>query len=38
VFKLHAPYNTVIEGTIRNGKIEQLKVTPASRKKDVTIM
>ncbi|PWV49644.1 DUF5703 domain-containing protein [Chitinophaga sp. S165] len=38
VFKLHAPYNTVIEGTVRNGKIEQLNVTPASRKKDVTIM
>lgn len=37
-FKLHAPYNTVIEGTVRNGKIAQLKVTPASRKKDVTIM
>lgn len=38
VFKLHAPYNTIIEGTVSNGKVEQLKVTPASRKKDVIIM
>ncbi|MCD6201649.1 MAG: hypothetical protein J7K46_07565 [Bacteroidales bacterium] len=36
-FKLHAPYNTIIEGTIKNGKIEALKVTPSSRKGDVII-
>lgn len=38
VFKLHAPYNTVIEGKVSNGKMELLKVTPASREKDVIIM
>lgn len=38
VFKLHAPYNTIIEGTVRGGKVEQLKVTPAFRQKDVVIM
>jgi len=34
-FKLHAPYNTTVEGCYRNGKLEQLKVTPESRAKDV---
>ena len=37
-FKLHAPYNTVIEGVMKNGKVENLKVTPEIRKKDVEIM
>jgi alpha-L-fucosidase 2 len=36
-FKLHAPFQTTIEATVRNGKIENLKVTPAERAKDVTI-
>jgi len=36
-FKLHAPYNTTVEGVIKAGKLEQLKVTPASRKKDVVM-
>ena len=36
-FKLHAPYNTVIKGEIRNGVIKNLKITPKSRKKDVII-
>ncbi|ANI89972.1 hypothetical protein A9P82_12160 [Arachidicoccus ginsenosidimutans] len=36
-FKLHAPYNTTVQGTIKNGKVEQLIVTPALRKKDVVI-
>jgi hypothetical protein len=34
-FKLHALYNTTVEGTLRAGKITALKVTPASRSKDV---
>jgi len=34
-FKLHAPYNTTVEGVYKAGKLEQLKVTPASRAKDV---
>lgn len=37
-FKLHAPYNTVVEGVLKNGKVENLKVTPEIRKKDVEIM
>lgn len=35
VIKLHAPYNTTIEAKIKDGKVEKLKVTPASRLKDV---
>ena len=37
-FKLHAPYNTTVEGVFKAGKLEQLKVTPASRAKDVVNM
>jgi hypothetical protein len=37
-FKLHAPYQTTIEGEFRNGKLETLKVTPGSRKADVQIL
>jgi len=36
-FKLHAPYNTVIKGQVRNGAIINLKVTPESRRKDIII-
>lgn len=36
-FKLHAPFQTIIEGKIRNGKIETLNVTPESRKDDIVI-
>lgn len=28
-FKLHAPQNTTIEATLKNGEITRLKVTPA---------
>ncbi|NWK56795.1 hypothetical protein HW115_14325 [Verrucomicrobiaceae bacterium N1E253] len=34
-FKLHAPYNTIIEGSIHKGKMKHLKVTPESRRKDI---
>ncbi|WP_146662757.1 DUF5703 domain-containing protein [Anaerohalosphaera lusitana] len=34
-FKLHAAQNTVIEGTCKNGQIEDLQVTPKERLKDV---
>ena len=34
-FKLHAPQNTIVECVYKNGKIEKLKVTPLSRKKDI---
>ena len=37
-FKLHAPYNTTVEGHISNGKVTNLQVTPASRAKDVVIV
>lgn len=37
-FKLHAPRNTIVEGVIKAGKIEALKVTPESRRKDVEIL
>ncbi|MBI3986922.1 MAG: hypothetical protein HY343_08390 [Lentisphaerae bacterium] len=35
VFKLHAPYNTVVEAVVKEGKVAHLKVTPKSRAKDV---
>jgi len=34
-FRLHAPRNTVIEGMYRKGKVEQLKVAPPERQRDV---
>lgn len=34
-FKLHAPYQTTIEASLKNGKIEHLKVIPESRRKDI---
>lgn len=34
-FKLHAPYLTTVEGVLKNGKLESLKVTPESRRKDI---
>jgi len=34
-FKLHAPYNTTIEGIVKNGKVQSLKVIPTERIKDV---
>ena len=37
-FKLHAPYNTTVEGVIKAGKLEKLIVTPESRAKDVVNM
>lgn len=37
-FKLHAPYQTTVEGILKNGKIESLKVIPEIRKKDIKIM
>lgn len=37
-FKLHASYNTVIEGSIKNGEVVDLKVTPSSRTEDIIVM
>ncbi len=36
-FKLHAPYNTTIEGRVKNGEIEIVDVTPQSREKDIIL-
>jgi len=36
-FKLHAPKNTTLEGVYRAGKLEQMKVTPESRRQDVVV-
>ena len=36
-FKLNAPYNTTIEGQVKNGEIVTLAVTPPSRKDDVIL-
>src|SRR5262249_54981539 len=38
VFKLNAPFNTVVQGMISNGVITNLIVTPASRAEDVILM
>lgn len=37
-FKLHAPKQTTIECSYRDGKIERLSVFPESRRKDIIIM
>lgn len=37
-FKLHAPYQTTVEGVLKNGKLTDLKVIPESRKADVLNM
>jgi hypothetical protein len=37
-FKLHAPFNTTIEGTVKDGILEVLNVTPVERMQDVKIM
>jgi hypothetical protein len=37
-FKLHAPYNTTVEGVFKAGKLERLTVTPEARVKDVVKM
>ncbi|WP_316739521.1 DUF5703 domain-containing protein [Pedobacter aquatilis] len=34
-FKLHAPYQTTVEGKLKDGKLVDLKVFPESRKADI---
>jgi len=36
-FKLHAPYLTTVQGTVSNGLVFNLQVTPASRLADVVV-
>ncbi|MEO6523299.1 MAG: DUF5703 domain-containing protein [Mucilaginibacter sp.] len=37
-FKLHAPYNTTVEGIVKDGKLESLVVFPVARMADVINM
>jgi hypothetical protein len=37
-FKLHAPSKTTVEGLYRDGKIQRLKISPESRRKDIKLM
>jgi len=37
-FKLHAPYQTTVEGKVVAGKVTELKVTPESRRQDLEVM
>ena len=37
-FTLHAPYQTTVEATLKDGKLLQLIVVPESRKADVQVM
>jgi hypothetical protein len=37
-FKLHAPYQTIVEGNLKNGKLIKLTVFPESRKADIMNM
>ena len=37
-FKLHAPGRTTVQGTVQNGRLAALTVTPASRRRDVAIV
>lgn len=37
-FKLHAPFNTTIQGIVKDNKIVKLKVKPEYRRKDIVIV
>lgn len=37
-FKLHAPYETTVEGHVEHGHVTKLLVTPLSRAKDVVVV
>jgi hypothetical protein len=36
-FKLHAPRETVIEGRYHDGKLQIIRLTPATRRKDLVL-
>ncbi len=36
-FKLHAPQNTIVEGTVRGGKLLDITTLPERRKKDLVV-
>jgi hypothetical protein len=37
-FKLHAPFNTTVEGVCRSGNLERLTVAPPERQQDVSVL
>lgn len=37
-FRLHAPRETILEGTVKNGRLEQLQVIPDSRRNAVRVL
>ena len=37
-FKLHAPYQTTVEGHVEHGNVTKLKVVPGNRAKDVVVI
>lgn len=37
-FKLHAPYQTIIQGSVVNGRLVGLQVQPENRKKDIIVL
>jgi alpha-L-fucosidase 2 len=37
-FRLHAPYGTAVEGSVRGGKLVELRVEPESRRGDVEVV
>jgi hypothetical protein len=37
-FKLHAPYNTIVEAKLKDGKIAFINVTPKERRGDVEVL
>lgn len=37
-FKLHAAFNTTVEGHVERGRVTQLTVVPKAREKDVVIV
>lgn len=37
-FKLHAPKNTTVEGKLKDGKLIEIKVSPESRRQDLSIL
>ncbi len=37
-FKLHAPYQTTVEGVLKDGKLKLLKIVPEMRRSDIEIL
>ncbi len=37
-FKLNAPYNTTLSGTVTDGRLNSLNVSPENRRKDIVVL